>query len=99
MIISDLNYLEVVNQETGIVRGGGVKFDSNIKKKKDIKVDIKINIDKNVKAKADFKGNFSFVEGVTDAKGKNTFTEIEGGTQTEEGKLSQGFLESVAVSY
>jgi hypothetical protein len=99
MIISDLNYLEVVNQETGIVGGGGVQFNSNIKKKKDIDVDININIKKKVKAKADFKGNFSFVEGVSDAQGKNTFTEIEGGTQTVAGKSSQGFLESVAVSY
>lgn len=98
MILSDLNYLEVVNQETGIVGGGGVNFDSRIKKRKDIKVNIDVNIKKKVQAKADFKGNFAFVEGVSDAQGKNTFTEIEGGTQTIEGKLSQSFLESEAVS-
>ena len=98
MILSDLNYLEVVNQETGIVGGGGVNFDSNIKKKKNIDVKINIDIKKKVKAKADFDGNFSFVEGVADAQGKDTFTEIEGGTQTVEGKGSQGFLELVSIS-
>jgi hypothetical protein len=99
MIISDLNYLETVDQATGIIGGGGVNFNSNIKKRKDIDVNINVDIKKKVKAKADFKGNFAFVEGVSDASGKNTFTEIEGGTQTEEGKLSQSFLESEAVSY
>lgn len=99
MIISDLNYLETVDRATGIIGGGGVRFDSDIRKRKDIKVNIDVNINKKVKAKADFKGNFAFVEGVSDASGKNTFTEIEGGTQTVEGKLSQSFLESEAVSY
>ena len=98
MIISDLNYLETVSQATGIVGGGGVNFNSNIRKNKNIRVNIDVNIRKRVQANANFRGNFAFVEGVADAQGRDTFTEIEGGTQTVQGRLSQSFLESESVS-
>lgn len=98
MILSDLNYLEVVDQETGIVGGGGVNFNSNIRKRKDLNVRSRIDINKRVRARANFRGNFAFVEGVADALGRDTFTEIEGGTQTVENRSSESFLESVSIS-
>lgn len=98
MILSDLNYLETVDQETGIVGGGGVDFDSDIRKRKNINVNTNIRINKNVRARADFRGNFAFVEGTSDASGRDTFTEIDGATQTVENRGSASFLESEAVS-
>jgi hypothetical protein len=98
MILSDLNYLEIVDQETGIVGGRGVQTNSDIRKRKDLAVRNRIDIDKRVNARANFNGNFAFVEGTADARGRDTFTEIEGGTQTEENRSSESFLDSVSIS-
>lgn len=61
MIISDLNYLEVVEQ-TNIVGGGGRKK-HQLEVKKDVKVDV------------DIKGNLAHAKGSAYADGKNTLAQ------------------------
>lgn len=79
MIISDLNYLESVNEEVtgGRGRGRGADIDGKIRIKKD--VDIRVNVyetyDKAVFGFADIKGNLATAEAGADAYGYNTFTE------------------------
>ncbi|AFY75612.1 MAG: hypothetical protein IGR93_18915 [Hydrococcus sp. C42_A2020_068] len=98
MILSDLNYLEIVDQATGIVGGGGVRFDSRVRDRRDLDIRRKLDIDTKVRAKADFSGNFASVSGTADALGKDTYTDIVGGTQTVENKSSESFLDAISIS-
>jgi hypothetical protein len=68
MIISDLHYLEVMDETNSVVGGfisdtGYVNFDEKFKLFKDIKV------------KVDIKGNTATAEADADALGKNTVTQ------------------------
>jgi hypothetical protein len=69
MIISDLNYLEVVSEETNIV--GGIR---NAKKATKLKFKEKVDIDKNISGKSKVKGRIAFAEADSDAFGKNALT-------------------------
>lgn len=69
MIISDLNYLEVANEE--ICGGSGFYFDKHINTKVRNRLDVK----KRVKAKVDIKGNLADSEAYADAWGYNSLAE------------------------
>lgn len=84
MIISDLNYFEDVNEATGIIGGGGVKFDSKIQKKVNIDKKVRIDVNKNVKSKVDVKGNLAEAESISDAIGKDSLAETFTQTQTDD---------------
>ncbi|MGF1534998.1 MAG: hypothetical protein ACFB4J_00750 [Elainellaceae cyanobacterium] len=81
MIISDLSYLEVANEEILGGRGrrgrGGYDVDGRIRIKKE--VDIYVNVyetyDKAVYGFADIYGNLATAESAADAFGYNTLTE------------------------
>ena len=69
MIISDLNYLEVANEE--ITGGSGFYFNKHI----DTKVRNRLDVKKRVKAKVDIKGNLADAEAYADAYGYNSLSE------------------------
>lgn len=69
MIISDLNYLEVVSEETNIV--GGFR---NRKVKEKLTFKEKVKIDKDISGKSKVKGRIAFAEADSDAYGKNALT-------------------------
>ncbi|MEM6753838.1 MAG: hypothetical protein AAF630_12780 [Cyanobacteria bacterium P01_C01_bin.38] len=92
MIINDINYLEVTNEE--VFGGKGININSAFKLDKD--VDAKVNVDEKFKKVVDLdlgglKGNGAEVLGSADAQGNNTFTSIIFGTQTEDG-VSESFV-------
>lgn len=84
MIISDLNYLEEVNQENAVVGGAGiitvdkdVSFSTTVEQTFDVDVDV--NIDKDINANLDsavnITGNFASLTFDVTASGNNSFTE------------------------
>ncbi len=92
MIINDINYLEVTNEE--VFGGKGINIDSTFKLNKD--VDAKVNVNESFVKKVNLdlsglNGNGAEVLGSADAQGKNTFSTIIFGTQTEPGK-SESFV-------
>ena len=96
MIISELSYLEVV-EETGIAGAGGTRFFTKIDKNVDIDVDVDVNVDKYVNAEVDLDGNLATSEGSADAFGKNTLTEVEVFAQTTSGS-SESFGSALAAT-
>ncbi|MGB3755545.1 MAG: hypothetical protein WBA07_04130 [Rivularia sp. (in: cyanobacteria)] len=92
MIINDINYLEVTNEE--VFGGKGINIDSTFKLNKD--VDANVNVNETFKKTVNLDlsgldGNGAEVLGSADAQGKNTFTSIIFGTQTEPG-VSESFV-------
>ncbi len=81
MIINDLNYLEVTNEE---VIGGGVYVDKDVDIDvdfdKDFDFNVDIDVDKDVDATLDstvnISGNFASAEGDATAIGDNGFAEL-----------------------
>ncbi|NJM98476.1 MAG: hypothetical protein HC800_16090 [Phormidesmis sp. RL_2_1] len=99
MIISDLNYLEVAHTEVTGAKGININSDFNLDKNVKGRVDIKETFDKTVKLDLrGLSGNGAEVLGSADAQGKNTFTSIIFGTQTEEGKSSESFVNASSFS-
>ncbi len=104
MIISDLNYLEVVNQETGIVGGHDfhfdkkvesdvtniINFDTNIDFDKNKNVDIYVNSDLNIN------GNLSELVADVEAIGKDTLVEVETSVLSVDNKLSSVSLSAIS---
>ena len=93
MIINDINYLEVTNEE--VFGGKGININSRFKLDKDVSANVNINEKFNKEVNLDLddlNGNGSEVLGTADAQGKNTFTSIIFGTQTEEGEASEAFV-------
>lgn len=92
MIINDINYLEVTNEE--VFGGKGINIDSKFKLNKDVDANVDVNENFNKKVNLDLDGldgNGAEVLGSADALGKNTFSTIIFGTQTEPGK-SESFV-------
>ena len=92
MIINDINYLEVTNEE--VFGGKGIDINSKFKLIK--KVDAFVNVDETFKKTVNLdlsglSGNGAEVLGSADAQGRNTFTSIIFGTQTEPG-VSESFV-------
>ena len=84
MIISDLNYLESVEEE--IFGGRGININSNFDLYKDVdaNVDVDETFNKTVDLDLDgLDGNGAEVLGSADAVGDNTFTSIIFGVQAE----------------
>ncbi|NEO46197.1 MAG: hypothetical protein F6K55_19540 [Moorea sp. SIO4A3] len=73
MIISDLNHIEVVNEETNIV--GGLYRTVNFYDRKDININENIYIRKNVNSYVNLRGNLATAEATADATGYNTIAE------------------------
>ena len=99
MIISDLNYVEIATEE--VVGAQGININSSFKLNK--KVNAYVDINEKFKKKVDLdlgglKGNGAEVLGSSDAQGKNTFTSIIFGTQTEAGKSSESFVNASSFS-
>lgn len=92
MIISDLNYLESVDEE--IFGGAGININSNFNLDKNVDSDVNVNETFNKAVNLDLSGlsgNGAEVLGSSDAQGNDTFTSIIFGTQTEEGS-SESFV-------
>ena len=96
MIISDLNYMEAI--ETDVQGAGNVKFNTDVFKDVDIKVDVNVDIFKDVDSKTDIKGNLATAEASADALGHDTLSETESFAQVIENKLSQSFSSSLAAA-
>ncbi|MGF1677421.1 MAG: hypothetical protein ACFCUV_27585 [Rivularia sp. (in: cyanobacteria)] len=98
MIINDINYLEVTNEE--VFGGKGININSAFKLNKD--VDAKVRIDEKFNKTVnldlrDLKGNGAEVLGSADAQGNNTFTSIIFGVQTED-DVSESFVNASAFT-
>jgi hypothetical protein len=73
MFISDLNHLEIVAQETGIVGGGGSNyFNVDIYVDKDIYIDEDVNIKKDFYVNSVVKGNSALAQADASASGYDT---------------------------
>jgi hypothetical protein len=96
MIISDLNYLESVDEEifgSGIVNlGGNFTTNKNVTANVNERFNKSFNIDTNF-----LRGNTAEIVGSADAQGNNTFTSLIGGTQTTN-TSSESFLQGTSVT-
>lgn len=96
MIISDLNYLEEVNNETKVVGGNFVGFNKNLDSNisTDFEFDVDINIDKdsdvdvNVFSDANVDGNIAEIAFDAEAFGTDTLVDVEVSVLTIEDQLS-----------
>jgi hypothetical protein len=98
MIISDLNYLESVNEE--VFGGSGININSTFTLNKNVtaNVNIKEVFNKSVTLTLSGSGNGAEVLGSSDANGNNTFTSIIFGTQTDPDK-SESFVNASSFSW
>jgi hypothetical protein len=96
MIISDLNYLESVDEEifgSGVVNlGGNFTSNKNVIANVNETFNKRFNIDT-----AGLRGNTAEIVGSADAQGNNTFTSLIGGTQTTNAS-SESFLQGTSVT-
>ncbi len=97
MIISELNYLEAVDQETQVVGAG---FSDAVKFKKDIYIDkdIYVDIRKYVKSYARPYGNLAEAEAAANAFGPDTLSETLTVTVADPWE-SHALSESTSASY
>lgn len=98
MIINDINYLEVTNEE--VFGGKGININSRFRLNKNVNANVDVNEKFNKEVDLDLDGldgNGAEVLGSSDAVGKNTFTTIIFGTQTEPG-ISESFVNSSAFT-
>ncbi len=83
MIISDLNHIEVVNEETNIIGGsyyygyggGGIYRNINLYDSKSIYVNEYFNINKYTDVNTHVKNNFASAEATGSAYGDDSFTQ------------------------
>jgi hypothetical protein len=100
MIISDLNYLEEVNQEKAVVGGTVVTVDKavniDVGVTQDYDVTVDLNVNKDINATLDsvvsISGNFANLTGDVTATGNNTFSELDFSV------ITTGGLSEVSVS-
>ena len=90
MIISDLNYLEVVQAEVL----GGFNFGNNSY----TKVNLKFNIDSNLSSRLHVYGNFAGSEADATASGYNTYTNTVTATDVSQGYGSASTSTSVSAT-
>ena len=92
MIINDINYLEVTNEE--VFGGKGININSAFQLNKNVNANVNVDETFNKAVNLDLgglEGNGAEVLGSSDAQGNNTFTSIIFGTQTEENS-SESFV-------
>jgi hypothetical protein len=94
MIISDLNYLEVAQEE--ICGAGGVHFASTVTKTVDVTEAYKLNVDEKIKSIVDLKGNAAEAQATADAYGKDTKTITDTAAQATN-YSSESFSKSIAA--
>ena len=97
MIISDLNYLESVDEE--IFGGGGVTFNSNVDKNIDLYKEVYLDVYKDVYSYVDVYGNLATSEASADAYGKDTLAETDTFAQAYEDEHSEAYSQSLAAVY
>ena len=105
MIISDLNYLEVVNQETSIVGGNDFDFYKNVESTVTNNVNFNTNIDFykdkdvyiDVYSDVDINGNLAELVVDAEAIGKDTLVEVESSVLAVEDKLSSVSLSVISA--
>ena len=106
MIISDLNHLEVVNQETNVVGAGSWGYgsikgssDINVDIYKDVDIDVYEDVDiyKDFDVDAHVKGVSAFAEAEALAYGKNNHSEALTFTLTKPG-LSTASGQSLSIT-
>ncbi|NEO79479.1 hypothetical protein [Moorena sp. SIO4G3] len=73
MIISDLNHIEVVNEETNIV--GGLRRSVYFRDNKKIDIKKRVNIKERFESIVKVRGNAATAEATADAKGKDSLAE------------------------
>ena len=92
MLISDLNYLEIAQEEVTGARGVNINSRYNLNKNVNARVNIRENFNKRVNLNLrGLRGNGAEVLGTADAQGNNTFTSIIFGTQTSS-RYSESFV-------
>ncbi len=87
MNISDLNYLEVINSETGnaLAGGGDIKF--KVKNYVNLNKKVKLDIDKDVDSKVKVKGQLATAQGDAEVFGfKDALAEVDAFTFVAKGK-------------
>ena len=92
MIINDINYLEVTNEE--VFGGKGININSAFQLNKNVNANVNVDETFNKAVNLDLgglEGNGAEVLGSSDAQGNNTFTSIIFGTQTEDNS-SESFV-------
>jgi hypothetical protein len=94
MIISDLNHLEVVSQETSVLGGFDQGYDFS-----KIYFDEYFNIDKNVYSKVYAKGSLATAESNADAVGYGTVAQVFTNTFTSPYQSSANGVSISATSY
>ena len=95
MIISELNYLETVNEE---VLGAGVYFNSDIAKKVRRNVQIHVDVNKLLKSNVRVNGTLGEAEAISDAYGYDAVAETFTQTKTIEGYYAGAYSESIAAT-
>jgi hypothetical protein len=96
MFISDLSYLETIDQEATVVGSGGVNFNSNIKKRVDIQKKVYFDINKYVESNVRVRGNLATAQATADAFGRNSLSETDTMAQATNGS-SESYSESIAA--
>ncbi|NET85549.1 MAG: hypothetical protein F6J94_27735 [Moorea sp. SIO1F2] len=100
MIISDINHIEVVNEETNILGGSRRNFDLYIDK--DVRLDIRVDIDKYVDSRVNVKGRLANAEATAEYRGysNNFLVETDTDSFVYDGGGATSFSNSVvAVDY
>ncbi len=82
MIINDLSYLEVVEENR--VVGGDFNFSTSLDFDSDVDINKDVCIDVNINSDADIKDNVALAEASANALGNNTFTEVYVSTYTDD---------------
>jgi hypothetical protein len=99
MKISDLNYLEVVNPETGSALAGGGDIAFNIFKNVDLNKDVDLRIDKFVNINIDINNPAAFAEADAEAFGENPFAETDAFTYVTENEAFAYSQSSAALDF
>ena len=98
MKISDLNYLEVVNTETGKTLAGGGNIEFNITKNVNLTKVVNLNINKNVIVDVNNKDLLATAEADAEAFGLHALAEVDAYTLVDrENELAFAYAESTAA--
>ena len=100
MKISDLNYLEVVNTETGKTLAGGGNIEFNITKNVNLTKVVNLNINKNVIVDVNNKDLLATAEADAEAFGLHALAEVDAYTTVsddEENPYAFAYAESTSA--
>ena len=95
MIINDLSYLEVVEENR--VVGGDFNFFTELDFDSDVNIDKDVDINVNIDSDADISDNVALAEASANALGNNTFTEVYVSPYTDSGSSHSAALAQSAT--